>query len=108
MPQEMYQTLSNKVYRSQETKNRYLPLVMGSVINEALIYAIINIKEKGHWDRPWAKAIRTWVGITYGEDFKWGENNIPLNVEDAIMISHGILSNPYRSIFEQINILKTR
>lgn len=108
MPQEMYNTLNNKVYRSQETKNRYLPLVMGSVINEALIYAIINIKEKGNWERPWAKAIRTWVDIAYEEDFIWGDNNCPVNVEDAIAISHGILSNPYRSIFEQIEILKTR
>lgn len=108
MPKDMFQILNKRVYRSQETQNHYLPLVMGSVINEALILAIMNIKSSGNWDRPWAKAIRNWVERTCGEDFKWGDDDEPIKVDDAIAISHKILSNPFKSLFEQIDILKVR
>lgn len=99
MPGAMHDIFSLNVYRSNSTRKTYMPFVMASLINEALVYALLNITNETA-QRPWAEAIQRWIESKFDDD---------LNIEDihgepklVYDIAHSMLEDPMMKMFEQI------
>lgn len=102
MPTEMHDIFSRYIYGDKRVRKSNSAYLMSSVINEALLCAVIDMNS--YWSNEWAEAIRKWIDTRYPDmKIEWDSlRDERIEPYTAVKVVRAILDNPHQKMFELI------
>ena len=99
LPEEMF-----NIYTMKLKNDQYKPLIISSVINEALVYAILNYSD--YTGQRWARILDS--AVKNNEDLSGIElADIKDDPREAFDIARVLLKNPHRILFDKVDDILT-
>lgn len=99
--------LSHDMYEQYSLINNetnFMEIIHSSIVFNALVYAMYFIGQDEYKDKLWADAIRTRLQT----DNELIAMNLDIeSTKDAYKIAQAILKNPYKRLFNRLNIIKS-
>ena len=102
MPVEMHDIFSRYIYGDKRIRKSNSAYLMSSVINEALLCAVVDMNS--YWSHGWAEAIRKWIDTRHPDmKIEWESiRDGQIDSYTAVKIVRAILDNPHKKMFELI------